>query len=207
MCYAYKAVGRIDEAIKMARSVPFISGAQETLLSRIYSGSQAYDAKQREILVLLQHLSNSLFSLQTELDSGDLAYTEEEYISLLNKRIALLQLFFENGDYGFYHIHLSTTYYERAAYYTKKEKTDKALEDLLLATEHSISFIESVDEENVSIVFRGMKKGSWATEESDNAASLLVKKLENPVFDIIRQTKEFEKIKNILSKYACKWEC
>lgn len=205
LCYAYRDVGRIDEAIKMAKSMPFVSEAQETLLSRIYSGSKSYDAKQREALVLFQHLSNSLFSLQTKLDSGEWAYTQEEYIFLLDKRIALLELFFENEDFGFYHSHLCSAYYEQAFYYAKKGENDKALKNLRLSAEHSIKFITSVNEESTSLVFRGMERGSWSTGDSDNDASYLLKKMESSVFDKIREKEEFVKIKDHLSKYAGEW--
>jgi transcriptional regulator with XRE-family HTH domain len=206
LCYAYKNIGRIDEAIKLAKSMPFIFAAPETLLSRIYSGSKAYDAKQREVYVLLQHLSNSLFSLQTKMDSGEWAYTQEDYIFLLNKRIALLNLFFENGDFGFFHNHLCSTYCELAIHYAQKGDNVKALENLRLSAEHSIKFITSVNEKCFSIVFRGIEIGSWVTDDSDNDASYLLKKMENPAFEKIREKEEYVKIKDNLLKYARVWE-
>ena len=60
LCFAYKNVGRIDEAVKMAGSMPNMSVSQEMLLSRIYTGSKAYTAKQCEAFYLLQFLSNCL---------------------------------------------------------------------------------------------------------------------------------------------------
>ena len=45
-------------------------------------------------------LSNSLSGLQTQLDSEEWAYTSEEYAALREKQIALLHLFFENGDFN-----------------------------------------------------------------------------------------------------------
>ncbi len=205
LCYTYRDVGRIDEAVKLAESMPFMCESRESLLSNIYSGSKAYEAKQAEIYSLFQNLSNSLFFLQTKLDSGEWAYTQEEYAILRDKRIALLNLFFENGDFGFYHTHLCDTHREQAFYYAKKDEDEKALNHLQLASEHAIKFITSVNEESTSLVFRSMERGSWTTGDSDNEAQNLLKKMESPVFDKIRAKEEFVKIKERLTEYSGKW--
>ena len=205
LCFSYKDAGRTEEAVKMAKSMPFLAVSREMLLSRIYSGSNAYNAKQREASNLLQFLSNNLFFLQTKLDSGENAYTEEEFAMLRDKRVALLHLFFEDGNFGFYHTHLSDTHREQAFYYAKKGEDDKALTHLRLAAEHAIKFVTFDGRENTSLVFRGMFPGSWSTDSSENDAAVLLKRMENRVFDKIRQTPEFISIKEELSKYAGPW--
>ena len=205
LCYAYRDAGRIDEAVKLAKSMPVLCESQECLLSRIYSGNRAYEAKQNEINSLFQHLSNSLFSLQTKLDSGEWSYSQEEYAILCDKRIELIRLFFENDDYGFYHTHLCDTHREQAFYYAKSNDYERALKHLQSAAEHAIKFIESVDEERTSLVFRGKKRGSWATSDSDNEAKNLLDKMANSVFDEIRTTEEFVRIQEQLSEYSGKW--
>jgi len=206
LCYCYRDVGRIDEAIKLAKSMPLMSESQESLFSILYSGSKAYDAKQREAYTLLDKLSNSLLFLQTELDSGEWAYTQEECAVLREKRIALLNLFFENGDFGFYHTRLCDTYRKQAFYYAQKEEYEKALKHLQLAAEHAIKFITSVSEKRTSLVFRGIERDTFTTSSSDNEAASLLKRMEHSVFDRIRETDDFIKIKERLSEYAGKWE-
>lgn len=205
LCYSYRDVGRLDEAVKMAESMPFMALSREMLLSNIYSGDKAYDSKQSKAANLLQFLSNSLFFMQTKLDSGELAYTPEEEATLRDKRIAFLHLLFENGDFGFYHTHLSDTHREQAFYYAQKEDYGKALHHLSLAAEHAIKFITSVNEDCTSLVFRGMYRGSWCTSSSENEASRLLKKMESKVFDKIRENKEFSIITERLSEYADNW--
>ena len=63
LCYVYRDVGRIDEAVKLAKSMPLLCESQECLFSRIYSGNQAYEAKQNEIYSLFQHLSYLLYHM------------------------------------------------------------------------------------------------------------------------------------------------
>lgn len=205
LCYTYRNVGKIDEAVKLAESMPFMVESQESLLSQIYSGDKAYKAKQSEIRSLFQFLSNGLFNLQTKLDSGEWAYTPQEYALLFEKRIALLHLFFENGDFGFYHTHLCDTHRELALYYAKENDEEKALEHLRSAAEHAVKFITSVNEYCTSLIFRGEQGGSWSSSHSNNDAARLLKQMENSAFDPIRPKKEFIDIKNDLLKYSGKW--
>jgi hypothetical protein len=50
-----------------------------------------------------------------------------------------------------------------------------------------------------------MKRGSWATGDSDNEAKNLLDKMANRVFDKIRTTEEFIRIQKQLSEYSGKW--
>lgn len=205
LCFSYRDVGRLDEAVKMAKSMPYMAVSQEMLLSSVYSGDKGYASKQSNAVTLLQFLSNSLFSMQTKLDSGEMAYTPEEDAALRDKRIEFLHLFFENGDFGFYHTHLSDTHREQAFYYAKKDSYEKALHHLSLAAEHAIKFVTSVNEDCTSLVFRGMYRGSWCTSSSENEAKNLLDKMANRVFDKIRTTEEFIRIQKQLSEYSGKW--
>ncbi len=205
LCFSYRDAGRLEEAVKMAESMPYMSVSQEMLLSSVYSGDKGYASKQSEAVTLLQFLSHRLFFMQTKLDSGKMAYTPEEDAILRDKRIAFLHLLFENGDFGFYHVHLSDTHREQAFYYAQKDDLEKALYHLSLAAEHAIKFITSVNEDCTSLVFRGMDRGSWSTNSSENEAALLLKKIESTVFDKVRRKAEFIRIKERLSEYAGSW--
>ena len=205
LCYAYRDTGRIDEAVELANSMPLLCESKECLLSTIYSGNKAYESKQIEIYSLFQLLSNSLFSLQTKLDSGKWIYTEEEFAIIRDKRIALLHLFFENGDFGFYHTHLCDTHQEQAVYYAKKHDEINTLKHLQLAADHAIKFIMSIDEKRTSLVFRDMQREIFATGSSDNDACKLLQKMEHATFDEIRKKDEFIRIQKQLSQHSGKW--
>ena len=205
LCFAYRDVGRLDEAIKMAQSMPYLCISREMMLSRIYAGDQAYRAKQSEAHELLQFLSTRLDSMQTKLDCGEWAYTADECAALRDKRISLLHLLFENGDFGFYHTYLYETHRDQAFYYAKKGEAAKALEHLGLAAEHSIKFITSVNEEYTSLLLRGMDHGAWVSTDPDNDASGLLLKMDDAAFDSLRENEAFIKIKERLSEYAGKW--
>ena len=205
LCFSYQHVGRLEEAIKMAESMPYMVLSQEMLLTSLYTGDEEYDAKQNLVSNLLNFLSCELCFLQTKLDSGKYAYTADECAVLRDKRIALLNLFFENGDFGFYHTDLYDAHTDQSIYYLKKGECTQALQHLQLAAEHAIRFITFNKEERTSLVFRGHGHGSWSAGSSDNTASCLLKDMEQSAFDSVRQTEEFVKIKEQLSQCAGKW--
>ena len=205
LCFSYSHIGRLEEAEKLAKSMPPICESQEILLSGIYSGDKAFNAKRSEINSLFKHLSNSLLFLQTNLDSGEWAFTQEECAVLRDKRIALINLFFENGDFGFDHTHLCDTHRDQAFYYAKNNDEKNALDHLRSAAEHAIKFISYTNEENTSLVFRGREQMSFTTGNTDNEAQELLKRMENKVFDKIREREEFIEIKESLGTYAGKW--
>lgn len=206
LCLAYRDEGKIDEAVKLANNMPFISSSNEMLLSSILTGDTGYHAKQTEASILLHFISHRLVSMQEKLDSGIYAYNEEELAILRDKQIALLHLFFENGDFGFYHYLLYETHVEQAKYYIKAGSNEKALSHLGSASEHAIGFITSkTDDKYTSIVFRGMDRGSWCGGDTDNHAALLLKELDDNMYDRLRTTPEFAEIKTKLCTYADRW--
>ena len=194
LCFCYSDAGKIDDAVKIAECASPISASREMLLSRIYSGNKQYNAKQIETEYLLQFLSNSLFSLQTKLDNEENAYTNEEYSIILDKRIKLLHLFFENGDFGFYNTHLCETYVAKAVYYTQNTRINEALYSLNLAAEHAIKFVTEESNKKTSLVFRLMDSESWCSNTSENGIEILLKKMNSDIFDCIREFDEFQEI-------------
>ncbi|MDD6984097.1 MAG: helix-turn-helix transcriptional regulator [Clostridia bacterium] len=208
LCFTYSDSGETNKAIKLAYTMPPISVSQESLLAAIQKGDDGYRAKQCEMYNLLQFLSNELANIQMTLGSGEKAYTEEECAALRDKQIALLNLFYENGDFSFYHTHLCEAHREQAAYYARIGNSEQTLSHLEKAAEHAIKFIiySEKGEESTSLVFRGMLPCIWSADETDNDAAKVLNLMESSDFDFVRETRAFGKIKARLSEYAGKWE-
>lgn len=208
LCFSYRDEGRTEEAVKLADSMSCIAISNEMLRSSIYSGDKGYDAKQTETSTLFQFLSNALTDLLwARHDSGEYIYTDEEKAALREKRIALIRLFFEDGNLGFYHTHLCDTYRDLAIYFAKKGDIDQAVESLRAASEHAISFDKTESGgEYTCLAFRKKRFGGWIGSDTDNNAAILLKQLDDTVFDGIRGTTEFADIKVKLINYADKWQ-
>ena len=209
LCFTYSDAGETNKAIRLAYTMPLISVSQESLLAAIQKGDDGYRAKQFELYNLLQFLSLGLASLQTTLDSGEKAYTEEQCAALRDKQIALLNLFFENGDFGFYNSHLCEAQSEQAAYYARIGNSEQTLSHLEKAAEHAIQSdadFEVEEKTETSLVFRGMRSGGTTTTESENYAAWLLRRTESSDFDFVRETEAFGKITARLSEHAGKWK-
>lgn len=201
LCFAYGATGRTDEAIKMALSRPFISESRELMLIDLYSGDRNYEIKQIAMMQLLQFLSVGLSSLQTKLDSGDYAYTEEECATIREKQIDLINLFFEDSCCGAFCTHLCEAHRLQAEYYASKGQDEKALEHLYAAVINATGYRRMNDRNYTSLVFRNLKPGKKMTIGDDIGIAKLRETMEKSLFDKARNSDLFVDITRIISEY------
>ena len=133
---------------------------------------------------------------------------------LRDKQIALFDLMFEDGDYGFYHGVLSATHESQARYYAKRGEAEHTLVHLARAADHAIGFVRLLegDEgdgkcEHTSLLFRGlsMGKGGISVSYTDNDAQQLLNHMKKPEFDFVRETEVFAAIAEKLTAHAGKW--
>ncbi len=210
LCFAYRDIGKKDKAKELALTMPGIPVSRESLMSRVTEGTEQYEAKQHEIYDLVQFLGNWLGGgLNTKLDSGEWAYTEEEIVAIRDKRIAFYDLIFENGDLGFYHSGVSGAHEAQAKYYAKLQNAEKVLHHLKMAAEHAIKFLICFKEHvaHTSLLLRGYSFGDFSTAGNTNNDALdLLEKMKNSVYDFIRENEAFKNIEEKLTPYAEKWQ-
>lgn len=209
LCFAYKEIGKKDKAKELAKTMPHMPVSREMLMSRVTEGTARYEARQLEIYDLVQFLGNWLGGgLNTKLDSGEWAYTEEEIVAIRDKRIAFYDLIFENGDLGFYHSGVSGAHEAQAKYYAKSQNAEKVLHHLKLAAEHAINFLTAFNEHatHTSLLFKGYSFGDFSTWNTSNDALELLEKMKNSSYDFLRESEEFKNIEEYLTPYAEKWQ-
>ncbi len=208
LCYSYTERGETDRAEALARKMPTICIAQECLMAHIKQGTEGYRAAQAEANDLLQNFEVRIGCMNFKLDDGSRAYTAAERAALNDKRIALLHLLFEDGDFGFYHTHLCGAHREQAAYSAKLEDADETLRHLRAAADHAIGFLgwTKAPEAHTSLVFRGSGGySSFGTGDTDNDAALVLQAMAHERYDFVRDTAEFGAIGERLAPYAEKW--
>ena len=118
---------------------------------------------------------------------------------------------FEANDFGFYHNHLAETHSLQAAYYAKNKDTSHVLAHLAKAAEHAIGFLAYAKEAefvHTSLLLRGLKSDGtgFSTTESNNDAQVLLNRMNDKVYDFVRDAEEFRRIAEMLAPYAGKWE-
>ena len=126
--------------------------------------------------------------------------------ALREKKIALLELLFENGDFGFYSGGLSYFYEESARYYASSGNTERALEYLEKAAHLAIDFITFMQKDtftHTSLFLKGMVEQSRnvSLNSEDNQAALILKNMERKEYDIVRESNIFKKLSKELESY------
>ena len=203
LCYTYKDMGNIEKAISLAEKMPCMAVCKEALMANIKVGDEKFAARQIKLHHLIQFLEVGIHYMNTKMDNGSWRYTEEEVSLLRDKAIAFLHLMFEDGNFGFYHTHLSDTHIDQASYYAKTQNAEKTLHHLRKAAEHAIEFLNWCQGgEYTCLLFKGMPRGSYSTNDKRNEALYVLEEMNSPKYNFLRDDNEFADIKNRIEPLA-----
>ena len=162
---------------------------------------------------LLVEVCQQLTDLNMEVENGKKAYTQDEEIALSKKTIELVDLLFEDQDFGFFHEPMMRSYLKIAGILAS-EKTDsdseshieKVMEYLKKAADHAEGFLSNkADKKHTSLIFRGSEYGNFGSVTDDNSTAQLLNEMNMPCFDSIRKAPEFKELIKRLKKTAAKW--
>ncbi len=208
LCLTYPECGMRDKARELAMTMPFICQTRECLLSIIETGDSKRRALMAESFNLIGQLERNIVTISTLDNNGEMLYSCEERVALMDKVIAMIKLFFEDGDYGFFNSSLQTAHIMQAQNFAEQSDGDKTLYHLSEAVEYTIGFMEffnSDDFVHTSLILRGNDGGSFGTNSSENFAQLTLNELKNKSYDFIRNEPHFTEIEEKLKTYAGKW--
>ena len=205
LCTYYAEKGELNKAKKLVRKMPFMTMSQDFLFADIYNGSKKKDAVLRLKSNLLQFLLMRFDSNYT-LDSGEQQYSSNEMDLLREKRIALLELLFDDGDFGYYSSGLSSFYEESARCYASAGNKEKVFECLEKAAYLAIDFITFMQKEtftHTSLFLKGMVEQSRnvSLNSEDNQAMVILKNMDRKEYDVVRENEMFRHLSNMLKPY------
>jgi len=208
LCEVYSNMGQREKAEKLALTMPHSFQSRDDLLTTIYSG----DKKHKQIRENISHSISDLyrnmsFIVHYPLDNGNNPYTTEERIILHKKFIEILNIIFDDGNYGYFNYIPEWSYRDMAFYSMQTGNYEDAVENLKIASEYAIKRDEKYnpDEEYTSLFLRGMKFGDmkWVYSSPNNYAKDLLEMIQtNSSFDPIRHNAGFIEIEENLKKYA-----
>ena len=205
LCTYYAEKGEIHKAEELAGKMPVMVMSQDFLFANIYKGTKKNEANQRLKYDLLQFFLKK-FDSNYKLDSGERLYSSDDLDALREKKIALLELLFEDGDFGFYSGGLSDFYEESARHYATAGNTEKALECLEKSVHLAIDFITFMQKEtfaHTSLFLKGMVEQSRnvSLNSEDNQAMVILKNMDRKEYDVVRENERFRYISNMLKPY------
>lgn len=179
LTFIYPNAGKRERAEELARSMPFMVLSREFLLPNVLEGDEKKQARLHLTYDLIQHLVHQV------------SWT---------KRIALLELFFEDGDYGFYDCLLSQAHRRLAKAAAERGDADHAFAHLDAATDAALRFEAYMQLDSfvhTSPALRGYETGGGkgvGTDSPDTEAARVRKMMQKPAFDALRDDPRFAAI-------------
>lgn len=195
---AYKELGEVEKAVKIANKLPTAWLSKEAELMWLLEGAELNNHSQDFLLRLIGSIGNVIYSLHR------CDYDNEQNIQIYKKAIQLIKLFFENGDCGALHLDLSSWYSEIAKNYAEMNDADAVVENLSTAAEHAIAY--DLLEENVShtsLLFNTLKTQRYGKTYMSNESQNALKRMAVEHYDFCRDDERFTEIKNRLTAVAC----
>lgn len=205
LCRCYPEFGKAAEAEKLAQSMPNWYQTRQVLLTRIYRGDKQYKAKRDQITLLIGDAVRLLQRLDTEMDSGAQALTNDEIILANKKALTLLDVLFEDGDYGEYITEMGDICRNLFDAYASAHKMDEGLEYLEKAADIAAALDRSFDEhaKHTSLLYRGDEYGGFAFSNTENFSLSLLKHLkQKPYYDSLIGSERGRYFVRQLEQYA-----
>ncbi len=192
-CYAED--GDHIRAKEMLRRLPDMADARNFVLPTILSGDERIRAEQWLLFDVLHYIRRRMMWNFTT-DNGTNCYSRDEMAEKHRKVLALFDLFYEDGDIGFFHNDTQDAHLHLAVYEAENGDMDAALNHLHSAADAAIAFADYCRGEpyvHTSLLFRGLdNRGDQVSRNTPltNVQEVL-DVMANAVFDPIRDNARF----------------
>lgn len=207
LCFIYREENP-ERAEELVNNMSRIYTSYEVLKTHIYKGDKAIEADQDLLLTTLDLMTQRMIS-NRKADFGELRYTLDEMALVHEKVIAVYNIIFDDGNFGFYHTRIMDSEMPLADYYAEKGDSEKTLEHLGNAAHHAIEFVKYAAMDEIifgSLVIRGRKESGFTTTNPGNNALIVKDSMNNSRYDFVRDTDQFKEILASLDEYSGNWD-
>jgi len=203
-CYAED--GDKARAEGMVGRLPDMADARNFVMPTIVSGNDRIQAEQWLLFDVLHYIRRRMMWNFKE-DEGTDFYTREEMAEKNRKVLALFDLFYEDGDIGFFHNDAQDAHLYLAVYEVECGNMGGALEHLCSAADAAVAFTDYCRGEpyvHTSLLFRGLdNRGDQVSRNTPGTnVQEVLDVLESTVFDAIRVEPQFQQITERLKSFA-----
>ena len=204
LCYTYPELNQSEKAIELANQMPDRYLTRESLLSSIYRGTERFEIIRENLYDDINSLYCNMLYNNAPLDNGQKPFSNEEMIEINKKFLTIMDILFENGDFGFYRQIVGWTNINLAKWYMSSGKSKEALECLVIAKQHSIISDTEYDEKSTHtcLLFRGREFGGGIHNITQNDCLHQFEEMNDEIFDPVRETPIFKEIINELEKFS-----
>lgn len=195
LCLLYAEKKDYAKAKDMAYKMPPMACCRETLLSIVTTGKEQSHYRKSEVFPLLQRLCVILHTAGMDSNNRECEYSFDEQACLREKVISLIQLMFEDGDFGFFNCMFSSVCALQAKYYAVKKDAEKALEYLEKAKNHAIAFQNySPSEKYTSLILRDEKYGDYSTNSEQKVTEWVLEIAMKKEFDFLKNDAKYQEL-------------
>lgn len=209
LCIIYPEMGETDKALALAGKMPSYHCGYDSLMRLIYTsakmGRMRFDHIRCELQYTIFQLHTCLCSNNNPFEDGTCPYTLEEMLLLNEKWFAIMDILFEDKNYGFYSCWLSQVHQKQAWTLAKLGRFAEAIQHLQtaadLAVEHDTRFNPG-EGAYTCLLLRGQKYGSTYYSDSKNTSMEMLEGIQDKIYDPIRETDAFVKLEARLKEAA-----
>ena len=198
LCFAYKEKGDIEKAKEYAMMGSNLYVTIESLFESVLEGDELKTHESAILLKYLDLIGSSLLGLCQNNDYARYAWLHEFYLKLM-------ELFFDDGFYGFYACRAAERHHWLARINAWDE--NKCREHLEAAEKFTAQYDDLPDVYTyTSTLLNGYKGETASTSKNytETQTELLLKRIHDSHFDVVRDKDWFKELDSRLSKNAAK---
>ncbi len=201
-CFLYPELGRYDDAVKLAESIPEGFTRRE-MLCQLYTGTKQYETKRDDILGKFSNSIGDLTDLaSSKHDDGTDVFTDDEKLAIYEKEIAMFALYFDDDRYLYHAQYPKIAHLASAEIYAERGDREKTLSHLEKAAKFAIEFVTMKEEDVLtSLLVRGIPDGG-AWQEEHNQAQWMLETCAESRYDFVRGDARFKHLVENLKLYA-----
>lgn len=203
VCQIYPKIGRREEALKIAASVPNYGYSSNELYTSIYKGTERLNQEKLNIMELGCLLTSTLNSvLYSFNDDGTRAFTADERLQICDKGIKIYEILYEDGDYFSYAQFLYIFNSTMLGIYSKQNDIEHTLKHIEAAAKNAI-MLDTCDYNlpHTSLLSRGTVSGGLIRhKENFSWSSDMLQNLSDNQYDFIRADPRFTAVEEELKK-------
>ena len=185
MCYLYSELGKQENAVKMAETLPSIWGTSTALLCQLYEGEKQTEHCKNTVCACADMLYGAMYQL-ADLNYKNKSISTADRIAVMQRCLLLFELIFDKGDCLEFEERIAKIHRYIAAMEMLEGKHSSAIEHLEKAAEHAVAYDTLSDHpSHISYLVQGVTN-SISKNYSFTECKELYDKLQGNRYDAIR---------------------
>ncbi|MCL2775963.1 MAG: helix-turn-helix domain-containing protein [Oscillospiraceae bacterium] len=203
LSFNYKEIGEKEKAVKTAMKLSYMYCTWNQVLTKVYEDSELHELIVNNIRGYIDLLTGTLTHLGWSKYKDDLS----KKIKIYKKAVDLIELMWENGDYGFYSCRLAEYYMDMAKSYIELNDVENTLDCFEKCVKYAVASDTAVKMEHTSVIFENTNydpSGPTKNYDYNECYRLLHTFGMDEKFVSIKDNEQYKTVVAELEKYAKK---